>query len=198
MSELFYRFQPPVIPPDFEPYHKFSSPLETIDKFLEPPPLEVPAPEDDNSRLLIDGFANLVARCGKLFEDLSKEKNRSNPMFSFLNGGSGYDYYARKLWEARRRLADQEKKPGVEYIVSEQMSAENRGKVLGERPLERSSNESLKSATRSAVVHFQSNLSDTFTKSAALVSILGLIWLKMQFSCSLFFSFMFSSLYVLV
>lgn len=164
------RFHPPDIPPDFKPFHKFESPLEITEKFLEPPPPKVPPPEDDNSRLLIDGFANLVARCGKLFEDLSKEKNRSNPLFSFLIGGSGYSYYARKLWEAKHRHADQEKTASVESVKSEQnLTADTRGKILGERPLERSSNDSLKSATLPAVVHFQSNLSDTFTKSAALV-----------------------------
>lgn len=176
MYELFHRFHPPVIPPDFKPYHKFASPLETLGKFLELPPPEVPPPEDNNSRLLIDGFANLVARCGKLFENLSKEKNKSNPLFSFLSGASGYDYYARKLWEAKRRRADQEKQVGVESAVSEQkMTADTRGKVLGERPLERSSNESLKSTTPTATVHFQSNLSDTFIKPTALVSNLSVI-----------------------
>lgn len=171
MYELFHRFHPPVIPPDFVPYHKFASPLENLESFLEPPPPGVPPPEDDNSRLLIDGFANLVARCGKIFEDISKEKNKSNPLFSFLSGGSGYDYYAGKLWEAKHRRADQEKQAGVQTIVSDQkMTADTRGKALGERPLERSSSESSKSATQTAVVHFQSNLSDTFTKPAALVS----------------------------
>ncbi|XP_020693637.1 G patch domain-containing protein TGH [Dendrobium catenatum] len=164
------RFHPPVIPPDFKPYHNFASPLETMEKFLDPPPAEVPPPEDDNARLLIDGFANLVARCGKLFEDLSKEKNRSNPLFSFLSGGIGCDYYARKLWEAKHRRSDPEKQAGVESVVSNhKMTADTRGNVLGERPLKRSSDETSKSAIQTKVVHFHSNLSDTFTQSAALV-----------------------------
>ncbi|PKU76961.1 hypothetical protein MA16_Dca001567 [Dendrobium catenatum] len=153
-----------------QPYHNFASPLETMEKFLDPPPAEVPPPEDDNARLLIDGFANLVARCGKLFEDLSKEKNRSNPLFSFLSGGIGCDYYARKLWEAKHRRSDPEKQAGVESVVSNhKMTADTRGNVLGERPLKRSSDETSKSAIQTKVVHFHSNLSDTFTQSAALV-----------------------------
>lgn len=140
-------------------------------KFLEPPPPEVPPPEDEHSKILIDGFANLVARCGKLFEDLSKEKNKSNPLFSFLSGGSGHDYYAWKLWEAKHRRADQEKQAGFEYVVPDpKMTAETRGKVLGERPLKKSSDELLKAATQTAVAHLQSNLSDTFIKPVALVS----------------------------
>ncbi|KAK8939800.1 hypothetical protein KSP40_PGU005281 [Platanthera guangdongensis] len=163
------RFQPPTIPPDYKPVHKFTSPLETMETFLEQPPPEVPPPEDGNSRLLIEGFANLVARCGRLFEDLSKEKNKSNPLFSFLIGGSGHGYYARKLWEAKSRRSDQGKTVSVEPAISDQrMTAGTRGKILGERPLERSSNESPKSANTTPVVHFQSNLSDTFTNSAAL------------------------------
>lgn len=167
----FNRFQPPTIPPDYKPVHKFASPLETPEAFLEQPPPEVPPPEDSNSRILIDGFANLVARCGRLFEDLSKEKNKSNPLFSFLIGGSGHEYYARKLWEAKSRRADQGKTVSVESVVSDQrMTAGARGQILGEKPLERSSIDSPKSANLTPVVHFQSNLSDTFTKSAALVS----------------------------
>ncbi|KAK8914403.1 hypothetical protein KSP39_PZI024093 [Platanthera zijinensis] len=163
------RFQPPTIPPDYKPVHKFTSPLETTEMFLEQPPPEIPPPEDGNLRLLIEGFANLVARCGRLFEDLSKEKNKSNPLFSFLIGGSGHGYYARKLWEAKSRRSDQGKTASVEPTISDQrMTAGTRGKILGERPLERSSNDSPKSANTTPVVHFQSNLSDTFTNSAAL------------------------------
>ncbi|KAG0498424.1 hypothetical protein HPP92_003115 [Vanilla planifolia] len=139
------RFDPPNIPPDYTPHHKFSSPLETVDKLLEPAPPEVPPPDDDNLRLLIDGFANLVSRCGKLFEDLSKKKSIDRILcFRFL----------------------MEKHIVMESIPPDQrMTAENRGKLLGEKPLERSSNTSLKSSSLNEVVQFPTNLSDTFTKA---------------------------------
>nr|GEW63448.1 G patch domain-containing protein TGH [Tanacetum cinerariifolium] len=72
-------------------------------KQSEVPPVKVPPPVDNKLKVLIEGVANLVARCGTLFEELSKEKNQSNPLFDFLNGGNGHDYYKRKLWEAREK-----------------------------------------------------------------------------------------------
>ncbi|KAJ6672589.1 hypothetical protein OIU85_013882 [Salix viminalis] len=101
------RFDPPVIPKDFLPHHKFPGPLEFDNKPDAPP--EVPPPEDDNLKILIEGVATLVARCGKLFEDLSREKNQSNPLFSFLTGGNGHDYYSRKLWEEQQKRNGQKK-----------------------------------------------------------------------------------------
>lgn len=112
----------------------------------------------------------MVARCGELFEDISKEKNRNNPLFSFLTGGSGHDFYKRKLWEERQKRADQRKQQlDMKSLPSMQkMTAESRGRILGERPLERSSKDSSSSAE---VNHLQYNLSDTFTKPASLVSV---------------------------
>ncbi|KAJ4960699.1 hypothetical protein NE237_020609 [Protea cynaroides] len=163
------RFDPPSIPNDFEPHHKFPAPLENEYKLADLPPPEVPPVEDNNMRILIEGFATLVARCGKLFEDLSKEKNKTNPLFCFLTGGNGHDYYARKLWEEQQKRKDERKqqlnlksKPNVQ-----KMTAEVRGKILGERPLERNSKDS-GSSVSTVDVHLQFNLSDTFTKPASL------------------------------
>lgn len=162
----FSRFYPPVIPPDFEPIHKFTSPPETVEKFAESPPLEVPPSEDNNLRLLIDGFATLVARCGKLFEDLSKEKNKSNPLFSFLSGGNGHLYYERKLWEAKQKTGQQRQ---VASSFDRKMTAESRGRILGEKPLDRSTQISTTFVAHKEI-HFQSNLSDAFTKPTSVVS----------------------------
>ena len=166
ITSLSSRFYPPVIPPDFEPFHKFTSPPETVDKFAESPPPEFPPPEDNSLRLLIEGFATLVARCGKLFEDLSKEKNRSNPLFSFLSGGNGHQYYARKLWEARQKSVQPRQ---LDTSFDRKMTAESRGRILGEKPLERSSNDSTTAVAHKEIL-FQSNLSDTFTKPTSVVS----------------------------
>ncbi|XP_044466395.1 G patch domain-containing protein TGH isoform X2 [Mangifera indica] len=161
------RFDSPVVPKDFVPHHKFSGPLETDSQLLVPPPPEVPPPEDNNLKLLIEGVATLVARCGKLFEDLSREKNQSNPLFSFLDGGKGHEYYVRKLWEMQQKHSDQTKLDGKSSPSVQKMTAESRGKLLGERPLEQSSRDSNLSTVSENVVHLQFNLSDTFTASSS-------------------------------
>ncbi|KAM5571061.1 G patch domain-containing protein TGH [Rosa sericea] len=159
------RFDPPVVPKDFVPHHKFPGPPETSYKLGDPGPPEVPPPQDNNLKLLIDGVATLVARCGKLFEDLSREKNQSNPLFSFLVGGNGHEYYARKLWEEQQKRGDQTKLQldGKLSPRTQKMTAESRGKFLGERPLERSSKDSSTSIPSTDAIHLQYNLSDTFT-----------------------------------
>ncbi|KAM6593710.1 hypothetical protein CsatA_001413 [Cannabis sativa] len=165
------RFDPPLVPKDFVPHHKFAGTLETDNKVPDTGPPEVSLPEDSNLKLLIDGVATLVARCGKLFEDLSREKNKSNPLFSFLLGGNGHDYYKRKLWDARQKQGDQKKHQldGRVSSSTQKLTAESRGKILGERPLERSSNDASPSVavTSSNSVNLQYNLSDTFTTPAS-------------------------------
>uniref|UniRef100_A0A2P2L2P4 RNA binding protein n=3 Tax=Rhizophora mucronata TaxID=61149 RepID=A0A2P2L2P4_RHIMU len=160
------RFDPPVIPKDFVSYHKFQGPLEAENQDTFPPPTNVPPPEDNNLKILIEGVASLVARCGKLFEDLAREKNQSNALFSFLSGGNGHDYYARKLWEEQRKHGNQRKVALDSKSSQQKMTAESRGKILGERPLERSSRDST-SSVGPADVNIQFNLSDTFTKPAS-------------------------------
>ncbi|KAK9105507.1 hypothetical protein Scep_022351 [Stephania cephalantha] len=167
---LLDKFNPPVVPTDFEPHHKFSASLETEKKLACPPPPEVLPPEDNNLRVMIDGFATLVARCGKLFEDLSREKNKTNPLFSFLSGGNGHDYYERKLWEEQQKHGDKIKHPlnlkSMQRV--ERMTAESRGKILGERPLERSSKDSSAPVASTDAIQLQFNLSDTFTKPTSM------------------------------
>nr|XP_023874748.1 G patch domain-containing protein TGH-like isoform X1 [Quercus suber]POE83129.1 g patch domain-containing protein tgh [Quercus suber] len=163
------RFDPPVIPKDFVPCHKFPGPLETNYRLADSPPPEVPPPEDNNLKLLIEGVATLVARCGKLYEDLSKEKNQSNPLFNFLTGGNGHDYYARKLWEERQKRTDQSRQQVDVKLSSSmrKMTAESRGKILGERPLERSIKDLSSSVASAEGIQLQFNLSDTFTEPAS-------------------------------
>lgn len=164
-----YRFDPPAIPKDFVPNHKFASPLGNNSQNAETSPSEVPPPEDDSLKVLIEGVATLVARCGKLFEDLSREKNQSNPLFSFLNGGNGSDFYARKLWEAHQKRGVQPRSLDEKMSrKSEKLTAESRGKILGEKALERSSRDS---DTSAASINISFKLSDTFTQPASAVSI---------------------------
>ncbi|KAJ1392320.1 SWAP/Surp [Sesbania bispinosa] len=166
------RFEAPLIPKDFVPRHVFAGPLEINRQNYEVPPPDVPPPEDSNLKLLIEGVANLVAKCGKLYEDLSREKNQSNPLFNFLSGGTGHEYYARKLWEAQQKCNDQTRqqsdgkvRPGVQRLT-----AESRGQILGEKPLEKSSPDP-SSSVASTDVHLQFNLTDTFTESASFIEL---------------------------
>ncbi|KAF8005787.1 hypothetical protein BT93_K0157 [Corymbia citriodora subsp. variegata] len=168
----FQRFDPPIIPKDFDPRHKFSGPLETDRSLYDPPPPESPPPEDSNLKLLIEGVAALVARCGKLFEDLSREKNQSNPLFSFLYGGDFCGYYERRLWEEKqKRNQSKPSREGKFSVDVPKMTAESRGKILGERPLGRSAT-TPSSSVVPADVKFQSDLSETFTKPSVLSDIL--------------------------
>ncbi|KAL6528097.1 hypothetical protein OROHE_015047 [Orobanche hederae] len=163
------RFDHPEIPKDFVPHHKFPAPLGNVDERAEIPPPEVPAPEDSNLKVLIEGVATLVIRCGKLFEDLSREKNQSNPLFDFLLGGNGSDFYARKLWEERQKCGEKTKLlDGKKPLNSEQLTAEKRGKILGEKALERNSRESSSLVAPASSVNLQFNLADTFTKPASI------------------------------
>ncbi|KAJ0248737.1 G patch domain-containing protein TGH [Hirschfeldia incana] len=162
------RFDPPKIPKDFVARHKFLGPREAEAKPTVSAPPDVPPPEDKNLKLLIDGFATFVSRCGKLYEDLSREKNESNQLFDFLRGGSGHDYYARRLWEEQQKRSGQSNlqldakvPPSVQ-----KMTAETRGSLLGEKPLQKSKKEPETSSSGGSF-QFPTNLSDTFTKSAS-------------------------------
>lgn len=161
------RYDPPLIPKDFVPHHKFAAAYDPGDKFAEVVPHEAPPPESNDLKILIDGMASLVARCGKLFEDLSREKHQTNPSFSFLFGGEGHDYYDRKIWEEQKKCRDHPRLllKGQTSQNAEKMSAESRGKLLGERPLEISSNES---ASTAETINLQFHLGDTFTTPASL------------------------------
>jgi len=165
-----------VIPQNFVPHHKFAAPLESDNKAPSLPPPVVPPPEDNNLRILIEGVASLVARSGKLLEDLSREKNQFNPLFGFLNGGKGHEYYSRKLWEERHKRNDQGKQQWDAKMSRkvQKMTAESRGQILGEKPIERSLRAANSSGISADAINLTSNLSDTFTKPVSIVSSLVL------------------------
>ncbi|CAN6468425.1 unnamed protein product [Victoria cruziana] len=166
------RFKPPVIPPDFEPHHIFPCPLAVQVCSMELAPPEVPPPEDNDLRIMIEGLAKFVARCGEAFEDICREKHNSKPLFCFLNGGNGHEFYVRKLWEARRKYATRSdflnNKTSQDSLS---MTAEKRGKLLGEKPLKRSFMDPMSAAVCMEADHFRSSLSDTFTKAASVLEV---------------------------
>ncbi|CAM8933936.1 unnamed protein product [Rhodiola kirilowii] len=159
------RYNPPTIPKEFVPVHKFSGPLELDKNLTECPPPDAPPPNDNNMKVLIDGIAKLVAQCGKLFEDLSKERNQSNPLFSFMFGGEGHDYYMKRLWEEKQKRKDQSSIILAKYSSEtvQKMTAEARGNMLGEKPLPKSVKESTAPAA-SSDIQLKYNLSDTFAE----------------------------------
>lgn len=164
-------FVPPAIPPGFVTRHKFSVPLEVERNFFQLPPPEASRPHDSELCMMIEGLATFVARSGKIFEDLSREKNANNPLFCFLFGGPGHDYYNRKLWEEQKRLAEQGKVPIKESSESmgKKLNSEDRGRVLGETPLEKSSGSARKFVPSEDADRLQLILSDNFTKPASLL-----------------------------
>lgn len=168
------RFDPPVIQQNFVPHHKFAAPLESDNKAPNLPPPDVLPPEDNNLKILIEGLATLVARSGKLLEDLSREKNQFNPLFGFLNGGKGHEYYTRKLWEERQKRNDQGKQQLDANVCRkvQKMTAESRGQILGEKPIERSLKAANSSGISADAINLTSNLSDTFTKPASINELL--------------------------
>ena len=50
-------------------------------------------PADQDLRNIIDKLAQFVARNGPEFENMTKNKQKNNPKFSFLFGGEHYHYY---------------------------------------------------------------------------------------------------------
>ena len=167
----FSRFLPPEIPDGFDAQHKFPTPVQSAEKFSDSAPVEVPPPEDTSLTLLIDGCAAMVARCGKHIEDFYKEKSKTNPQFMFLSGGDGCKYYMRKLWEHQEKYVGQQRPDSAKSKTSsENLTAENRGRILGERPLDRSTKLHSPSLSAKEAVQLQSNLVDTFVKPISLVS----------------------------
>ncbi|KAL6604879.1 hypothetical protein ACP70R_042823 [Stipagrostis hirtigluma subsp. patula] len=163
------RFHPPEIPADFDGRHKFPSPVQSAENFSDSAPPEVPPPEDTSLRLLIEGCAAMVARCGKHIEDFYKEKGKTNPQFLFLSGGDGCNYYTRKLWEHQQKYIGQQRPDAAKSKPSsDKLTAENRGKILGERPLDRSTKLHGSSLSAKEAVQLQSNLGDTFVKPISL------------------------------
>ncbi|CAN4088286.1 unnamed protein product [Withania somnifera] len=143
------RFDPPVIPQNFVPHHKFAAPLESDKKAPGLPPPVVPPPVDNNLKILIEGLATLVA-C------------------------SGHEYYARKLWEERQKRNDQGKEQWDAKMSRkvQKMTAESRGQILGEKPIERSLRAANSSGISADAINLTSNLSDTFTKPASVSELL--------------------------
>lgn len=60
--------------------------------------MDLPQPPNDNDlKNIIDKLAQFVARNGPEFEQMTKNKQKNNPKFSFLFGGEHFNYYQYKV-----------------------------------------------------------------------------------------------------
>ena len=67
-------------------------------------------PADQDLRNIIDKLAQFVARNGPEFENMTKNKQKNNPKFSFLFGGEHYHYYNYKV-NAEQAILRQKNQP---------------------------------------------------------------------------------------
>jgi hypothetical protein len=65
----------------------------------EPPPAPVQPPADTDLHKRIDKLVEYACKNGPRFEALMKEKQKENPLYAFLFGAQGHDYYRYKLWQ---------------------------------------------------------------------------------------------------
>ncbi|VDK79050.1 unnamed protein product [Litomosoides sigmodontis] len=64
------------------------------------------APEDEDSRNVIDRLAEFVAKNGMEFEERTRAKQYGDPRFAFLYGGEFADYYRFRVIQEIQRLND--------------------------------------------------------------------------------------------
>lgn len=162
--EIQEWFAPPVVPKGFVPRHVFANEGPGVRGVTKA--REVAPPEDEELRRRIETLAAFVANSGDKLEEIARERNKGNPEFGFLFGGPGKEYYAWKrseLFGERGPKAPEagSKEPGpvdrggfrkpAEFLGKSgrdrapKMTAEERGRLLGETPLPRS--EDAKSVT---------------------------------------------------
>eukprot|EP00850_Spirogloea_muscicola_P010945 SM000066S20420 [mRNA] locus=s66:246128:251109:+ [translate_table: standard] len=139
-------FPPPVVPPSFVPVHTFAEPLRPA---TAAPPLPAAAPDSPSLLAAVQGMAAFIARGGRAAEALARERHAGDPLFAFLSGGEGADYYRRRVWEAQQAAAamassgssslaqplDDFGGQGEGRGRRHRLDAQGRGEMLGERPL---------------------------------------------------------------
>uniref|UniRef100_A0A1I7VCH5 Calcium homeostasis endoplasmic reticulum protein n=1 Tax=Loa loa TaxID=7209 RepID=A0A1I7VCH5_LOALO len=70
-------------------------------------PTSIPrAPEDEDSRNVIDRLAEFVAKNGMEFEERTRAKQYGDPRFTFLYGGEFADYYRFRVMQEIQKLND--------------------------------------------------------------------------------------------
>mgnify|MGYP002775742197 CR=1 FL=1 len=64
----------------------------------DPPPPVSPPPPDPELQKRIDKLVEYSAKNGPEFEKMLREKQKENPLYAFLFGAEGFNYYRYKLW----------------------------------------------------------------------------------------------------
>jgi hypothetical protein len=91
--------------------------------YLNIGPPQPPAPHDNKQKDVIDKFALQVVKNGPSFEEVVKEKQKSNVLFDFLNDGGLYsEYYRWKLYDIRRAQKENEANP-FQSIIHQRLQA---------------------------------------------------------------------------
>ncbi|PSS04950.1 Calcium homeostasis endoplasmic reticulum protein [Actinidia chinensis var. chinensis] len=91
--------QPPSAFPPHMPPHLVPSSL--LGPYDSPPPPSA-SPSDPELQKCIDKLVEYTAKNGPEFEAMIREKQQDNPVYSFLFGGEGHNYYRYKLWLSTR------------------------------------------------------------------------------------------------
>ncbi|KAK3019889.1 hypothetical protein RJ639_002938 [Escallonia herrerae] len=95
---LLHLQQPPSAFPPHLPPHLM--PSSFLGPYESPPP--TPPPSDPELQKCIDKLVEYAAKNGPEFEAMIREKQKNNPVYSFLFGGEGHNYYRYKLWLSTR------------------------------------------------------------------------------------------------
>ena len=75
-------------------------------------------PDDHELKNIIDKLASFVARNGPEFEQMTKQKQKDNPKFSFLFGGDLFNYYKFKVSQQQQTLPQQQ--VIVQQVITQQ------------------------------------------------------------------------------
>jgi len=107
-------------------------------KNIEPPPPEAYPPDDYQIANVIDKLAEFVKKNGPQFESMTKEKQKENPKFGFLDAEHPHNpYYKWKLWKLRNPDVDDKtiaqlrnQKPGTPYGAVPPPESDSFGYIL--------------------------------------------------------------------
>jgi hypothetical protein len=101
------RSMPPAYPhqqpPPSYPPHVMSTPSPAPHHYYMHPPYDsAPPPADPELQKRIDKLVEYIAKNGREFEAIIRDKQHDNPDYAFVFGGEGHAYYRYKLWVTAR------------------------------------------------------------------------------------------------
>eukprot|EP00958_Prasinococcus_capsulatus_P020047 scaffold2552_cov380-Prasinococcus_capsulatus_cf.AAC.29 len=177
-------FKGPTVPRDFQCRHVFASDLREMRKAealasslagaaaavasaSAAPPATARPPDDEGSRKAIDTLAAFVAKNGRAFEALARDRQGKDPKFAFLFGGRGANYYEWKvsILQAKQAIESRQNEAkaaagAVDAALSgtSRLDAERRAQLLGEEQLQASAGGGIAAADKTRLqMQLQSN-----------------------------------------